>query len=94
MGRSSRARANAAGSSSSSSTARQRSAATVGSASIRPGDFFGEIALVADRPRTATNPVHVLVIRDTDFRAMLPRTPQIALKVMQAVAERLPPGAT
>jgi CRP-like cAMP-binding protein len=38
--------------------------------------------------------VHVLVIRDTDFRAMLLRTPQIALKVMEAVAERLPPGAT
>jgi hypothetical protein len=38
--------------------------------------------------------VHVVVIRYTDFRAMLLRTLQIALKVMEAVAERLSPGAT
>ena len=67
-------------------------------ATIRPGDFFGEIALVSDRPRTATvtatNPVRVLVIRDADFRSVLLRTPKIALKVMEAVAERLPPDAT
>jgi CRP/FNR family transcriptional regulator, cyclic AMP receptor protein len=67
-------------------------------ATIRPGDFFGEIALVSDRPRTATvtatNPVRVLVIRDAEFRSMLLHTPKIALKVMEAVAERLPPDAT
>jgi CRP/FNR family cyclic AMP-dependent transcriptional regulator len=67
-------------------------------ATMRPGDFFGEIALVSDRPRsatvTATDPVRVLVIRDADFRSVLLHTPQIALKVMEAVAERLPPDAT
>jgi CRP/FNR family transcriptional regulator, cyclic AMP receptor protein len=65
-------------------------------ASVGQGDFFGELALVCDRPRTATvtatTPVRVLVIKDTDFRSTLLRTPQIALRVLQAVAERLPAG--
>jgi hypothetical protein len=33
------------------------------------------------------------VIRDVDFRALLQRTPAIAVKVLQAVADRLPPDA-
>jgi CRP-like cAMP-binding protein len=64
-------------------------------ATCRAGEFFGEMALVSDRPRvatiTATTPVRVLVIVDRQFRALLVRQPQIALKVMQAFAERLPP---
>jgi CRP/FNR family transcriptional regulator, cyclic AMP receptor protein len=63
-------------------------------ATRRAGDFLGEIALVSDRPRTATvtatTPLTALVIRDAEFRALINRTPQIALKVLEAFAERLP----
>jgi CRP-like cAMP-binding protein len=66
-------------------------------ATRRSGEFFGEIALVSSLPRIATvttrKPVRALVIRDVEFRALLERTPAIALKVLEAVADRLPPDA-
>jgi CRP-like cAMP-binding protein len=62
-------------------------------AALGDGDFFGEIALVTNRPRTATvvakTPVRVLVITDRAFRSLLEHSPGIQGKVLKALAERL-----
>jgi len=64
---------------------------------MKPGDFFGEIALVSDRPRTATvtvaAPGRVLVMTDRAFRELMQRMPSIQRKVLAAVVDRLPPDS-
>jgi CRP/FNR family cyclic AMP-dependent transcriptional regulator len=63
---------------------------------LADGDFFGEIALVTNVPRTATvtatSPVHALVITDRDFLGLMRNWPGIQLKVLQALAVRVEPG--
>jgi CRP/FNR family transcriptional regulator, cyclic AMP receptor protein len=65
--------------------------------SAGPGDFFGEMALLSDQPRNATvvttSPVDALVVTARNFRTLLESNPLIALKVMRAVADRLPPNS-
>jgi CRP-like cAMP-binding protein len=57
------------------------------------GDFFGEIALVSQRPRTATvtttSPVRVLVVTEQSFRSLLERAPDVQRKVLMALADRV-----
>lgn len=57
------------------------------------GDFFGEIALVTDTPRTATvvaaSPVRLLVITGQAFQRLLHDTPAIQGKVLSSLAQRL-----
>lgn len=57
------------------------------------GDFFGEIALLTDTPRTATvtttAPSEILVVDHRAFRRLTESVPSVNAKVVQALAERV-----
>jgi CRP-like cAMP-binding protein len=61
--------------------------------SIRPGSFFGEMALLDQGPRVATVtaklPTRVLVLDAKGFGRVVRDSPSVALKVMKTLAERL-----
>ncbi len=62
-------------------------------ATLGPGSFFGEMALLSKVPRAATitalTAVDVLVITDRAFLDLLNRMPALWLKVARALAERV-----
>lgn len=57
------------------------------------GEFFGEMAILNGRPRSATAVVRtdskLLVIEGKTFEAMLRARPEIALRIIKAIASRL-----
>jgi CRP-like cAMP-binding protein len=61
--------------------------------SIKPGSFFGEMALLDQGPRVATVtaklPTRVLVLDAKGFARVVRDSPSVALKVMKTLAERL-----
>jgi CRP-like cAMP-binding protein len=58
-----------------------------------PGDFFGEMSLLDDEPRSATvtamEPSTLVVLARADFRAHLARHPGVAVQVMTELSRRL-----
>lgn len=60
---------------------------------LTPGEFFGEMAILNGRPRSATAVVRtdarLLVIEGRTFEAMLRARPEIALRIIKALATRL-----
>jgi CRP-like cAMP-binding protein len=60
---------------------------------LNAGEFFGEMALVNDRPRSATavvrEPSRLLLIDSSTFEAMLRGKPEIAVRILKTMAARL-----
>ncbi|RPI20982.1 MAG: cyclic nucleotide-binding domain-containing protein [Actinobacteria bacterium] len=60
---------------------------------LGPGEFFGELAVLADSPRTArvsaVTAVRCLAIRRDDLTALLESEPSIAIAMARALARRL-----
>jgi CRP-like cAMP-binding protein len=57
------------------------------------GEFFGEIALLEETPRTATvtakTPLRLFVLTRKDFRHLVNENPNVERKVLRALARRV-----
>lgn len=64
-----------------------------GSASLGPGAFFGEMALLDQGPRSATvtaeTDMHLLVLSSRSFSSLIDEVPLVARRIMTVLAERL-----
>lgn len=58
-----------------------------------PGEFFGEIALVAEGPRTATatciTDCRFLVLVHRDFHSVMDEFPKLKMQVLETLAKRV-----
>lgn len=61
-------------------------------ANLGEGDFFGEMALIEDKPRMASaetlSDCEIFVLKKEDFAALLQKSPEMAQKVESAYQER------
>ncbi len=62
-------------------------------ATLGPGEFFGELALIEGHGRTASvvaeDALECLVITEWEFKASLQEHPQMALPMLEAIITRL-----
>ena len=69
----------------------ERDGATIGA--LGSGDFFGELALIEEHPRSATvvatEPTECLLFPAWEFTALLNEHPEVAVPIMRALIARL-----
>lgn len=61
--------------------------------SLNPGEYFGELAILRDQPRSATviatEPTTCIVLTRWDFKGILQANPAMAVSLLETVARRL-----